>query len=95
MGIICELFPGHLQKKLGVLERRVNEIQEIRLRVGRPVIILIRGMEHFITLNGQVVASPQEGLMISKEDMEAVGAVHFCEEPSQMVEKLEEMIHGK
>jgi len=30
-----------------------------------------------------------------KEDMEAVGAVHFCEEPSQMVEKLEEMIHGK
>lgn len=30
-----------------------------------------------------------------REAMEAVGAVHFCEDPTQMTEKLEEMIHGK
>ena len=30
-----------------------------------------------------------------REDMEAVGAVHFCETPDQMVEKIEEIIHGK
>lgn len=30
-----------------------------------------------------------------REDMEAAGAFHFCENPNQMVEKIEEMIHGK
>ena len=77
MGIICELFPGQMQKMLSVLEDRLNEIQEIRLRVGRPVIIVIRGTEHFISKNGQVVKKPHEGLLISKEDMEAV-IVHIC-----------------
>ncbi len=30
-----------------------------------------------------------------RADMAAEGATHFCEETSQLVEKLEEMIHGK
>ena len=30
-----------------------------------------------------------------KEDMEAVGAVHFCEEPGDFVKKIEELIHGQ
>lgn len=30
-----------------------------------------------------------------KADMEAVGAVHFCEETTTLVEKIEELIHGQ
>ena len=30
-----------------------------------------------------------------REDLEAAGAAHFCEDPNQMVEKIEEIIHGK
>ena len=30
-----------------------------------------------------------------KEDMEAVGAVHFCEDPTTLAEKIEELIHGQ
>lgn len=30
-----------------------------------------------------------------KEDMEAVGGCYFCEETSQMAEKIEELIHGQ
>ena len=30
-----------------------------------------------------------------KEDMTAVGAAHFCENPKQLVKKIEELIHGK
>lgn len=30
-----------------------------------------------------------------REDMEAVGGTHFCEETAQLVKKIEEMIHGK
>lgn len=30
-----------------------------------------------------------------REDMAAAGALHFCENPNQMVEKIEEIIHGK
>lgn len=30
-----------------------------------------------------------------REDMEAVGAEHFCEETAQLVEKIEELIHGQ
>jgi hypothetical protein len=29
------------------------------------------------------------------EDMQAVGAAHFCNDTSLLIEKLEEMIHGK
>jgi len=30
-----------------------------------------------------------------KEDMTAVGGMHFCEAPRQLAEKIEELIHGK
>ena len=30
-----------------------------------------------------------------KEDMTAVGGMHFCEEPRHLTEKIEELIHGK
>ena len=30
-----------------------------------------------------------------REDLEAAGAVHFCEKASQMAEKIEEIIHGQ
>lgn len=30
-----------------------------------------------------------------KEDMEAVGAVHFCEETTTLAKKIEELIHGQ
>ena len=30
-----------------------------------------------------------------REDMEAVGALHFCEDTALMAEKIEELIHGK
>ena len=30
-----------------------------------------------------------------KEDMTAVGGMHFCENPWQLAEKIEELIHGK
>ena len=30
-----------------------------------------------------------------KEDMAAVGGVHFCESPKQLAKKIEELIHGK
>ena len=31
----------------------------------------------------------------NKEDMLAAGGTHFCETPQQLVEKIEELIHGK
>jgi len=30
-----------------------------------------------------------------KQDMEAAGAVHFCEDPTALAEKIEELIHGQ
>ena len=30
-----------------------------------------------------------------KEDIKAVGGTHFCENPKQLAEKIEELIHGK
>ena len=30
-----------------------------------------------------------------REDMEAVGAVHFCEDTAAFAEKIEELIHGQ
>ena len=49
MSLVYELFPGKLIDVFGCLEKHIDEMQEIRIRVNRPVTIHINGCEKIIS----------------------------------------------
>ncbi len=77
MNLLYELFPGRLIKECGVLEEKINKIQEIRLRVNRPVTIFSEGMEYYISGDGQVTGKQKNGMRIGEKDMEDI-VNHIC-----------------
>jgi len=77
MNLLYELFPGRLIKECGVLEEKISKIQEIRLRVNRPVTIFSEGMEYYISGDGQVTGKQKNGMRIGEKDMEDI-VNHIC-----------------
>ena len=77
MNLLYELFPGRLIKECGVLEEKISKIQEIRLRVNRPVTIFSEGMEYYISGDGQVTGKQKNGMKIGEKDMEDI-VNHIC-----------------
>lgn len=77
MNLLYELFPGRLIKECGVLEEKINKIQEIRLRINRPVTIFSEGMEYYISGDGQVTGKQKNGMRIGEKDMEDI-VNHIC-----------------
>ena len=47
-----------------------EDIQEIRLRSGKPLSVSVLGKEKFVTENGKITAYPQLGMVIEKDDIE-------------------------
>ena len=54
MSLIYELFPKRLLDVFSCLDQYLNDIQEIRIRVNRPVTIWIHGVEKVVLKEGQV-----------------------------------------
>ena len=77
MSLIDELFPGKMQYKFCVLSEKWNEIEEIRLRVNRPVTVRINGREHFLTKTGFLGREFMEGIRMEEDDMESI-VNHIC-----------------
>lgn len=77
MNLLYELFPGRLVKECSVLEDKMNKIQEIRLRVNRPVTVFIKGMEYYISCDGQVTKDQRNGVRMGERDMEDI-VNHIC-----------------
>ncbi len=77
MNLMYELFPGRLVKDCAVLGEEISKIQEIRLRVNRPVTVFIDGMEYYISRDGQVTGCSKNGLRLEEKDMEDI-VNHIC-----------------
>ena len=77
MNLMYELFPGRLVKDCAVLGEEISNIQEIRLRVNRPVTVFIDGMEYYISRDGQVSGCRKNGLRLEEKDMEDI-VNHIC-----------------
>ena len=77
MNLMYELFPGRLVKDCAVLGEEISKIQEIRLRVNRPVTVFIDGMEYYISRDGQVSGCRKNGLRLEEKDMEDI-VNHIC-----------------
>ena len=77
MSLVYELFPGKLIDVFGCLEKHIDEMQEIRIRVNRPVTIRINGCEKIISKEGQVGRNLQEAFCPNEKDMENI-VNHIC-----------------
>lgn len=50
---ILQLFPGSFRGYFEQVTAHCDDLSEIRIRAGRPVIICRRGKEYYLTLNGE------------------------------------------
>lgn len=88
MSLIYELFPGKLQNTFYCLEKQMNRIEEIRLRVNRPVTIMMGGVEYFVSKAGQLVNRTGEILTITPYDMENIFNHICCSSPYAYEEEI-------
>ncbi len=91
MNLMYELFPGRLINIFGILGEKINKIQEIRLRVNRPVTVFMEGEEFFLSKNGQVSTHKENRLLLEESDLEDI-VNHICHSSPYAYE--EEMKRG-
>lgn len=75
---ILHIFPDYMRKKWSNVVQRADELQEIRLRVGREIILIIGGKEQYLSKKGQVIPDIKEACFITEQDMEAI-LNHICD----------------
>ena len=74
---ILQLFP---ERQRGFWQQTASfqgDIQEIRLRAGRPIVIYMAGQELFLDRNGHFVDSPSRAVSMQSEELESLLG-HIC-----------------
>ncbi len=75
---ILHIFPDYMRDKWGGVIKQAEDLQEIRLRIGREVIVILRNEEWYLAKDGQVTKERNDACLISERDMEAI-LNHICE----------------
>ena len=75
---ILRLFPGKLREILGQVPGNFEDIQEIRLRAGRPLLLVKGNEEFFLSLSGKPVTAIDRAVSIQasqiRETVEYMGS---------------------
>lgn len=74
---VLQLFPLDRRAFWQYTAKRQEDIQEIRLRTGRPVIVLYRGKERFLDYTGSFTEKAKEAYCAGEKELEAV-LNHIC-----------------
>lgn len=74
---ILRLFPDYMRNRWEKVTARVNEIQEIRFRAGKAIMVIMNGKEYFVREDGQISADDREACRMTAQDMEAI-LNHIC-----------------
>lgn len=73
---VLKIFPARIRNVLLMAQLKMDFLQEIRMRVGQPLICLYEGREYFLSERGKLCAEGKDGLMVSREElMETVSYV--------------------
>ena len=75
---ILRIFPDYMRQLWQEVSGRAGELQEIRLRSGREVIVVMNGDERYISSGGQVVPDIRSAVRMTEQDMEAI-LNHICD----------------
>lgn len=75
---LLHIFPDYMRDEWRETAQRISEVQEIRLRAGRKIVVRMNGKERYLDENGCLVQDERQAMRISAADMEAI-LNHICE----------------
>ncbi len=64
-----KIFSMNIRTILSKICADFGQVQEIRLRVGRPMMLTYRGREYFVTEGGELKNSETSGYIVSKKEL--------------------------
>lgn len=64
-----QIFSENLRFIIKKMRVEEENLQEIRMRVEKPFLILVDGEEYFVTENGELTKKEEEGYIITKQEM--------------------------
>ncbi len=66
---LLKIFSLKLRTVLGKLQIDFNNLQEIRLRMNSPLLVIYDNKEYFITEEAKIVNAPSQGIQITKNEI--------------------------
>jgi len=67
---ILQIFSLHIRRILEQAELDFSMLQEIRLRVGRPLVVQYQNQEWFLSENGQKCKNPKQAWYVSRQELQ-------------------------
>lgn len=74
---LLQLFPAERRSFWSLTASRREQLQEIRLRVDRPVVLLLGGREIFLNACGEFQKEPDNAYCVNRQEMEEL-LNHIC-----------------
>lgn len=74
---IMRLFPQQLRFRWKEASQKADELQEIRLRCGRPVMVYVRQEEWYLEETGALTKEEKRAYILPKEELEQI-LKHIC-----------------
>lgn len=77
MNNLLQLFPAERRVFWSRTAEEQSDLQEIRIRVGRPVVLFLKGREFFLNDLGQLQGTPENAYCVTREEIENL-LNHLC-----------------
>lgn len=74
---IMQIFPGACRKFFQYVAEREQQVNEIRLRCEKPILVIEEGREWFLDKQGVYTASPEKAAIMNKDDLDRI-IQHVC-----------------
>ena len=74
---LLQLFPKERRGFWEETAKKQKQLQEIRLRCNKPIVLLMEGKEYFLDCNGMLLDNPEVGYRVEQEEIEAL-LNHIC-----------------
>lgn len=72
-----ELFPAYMRGTFGQIAEWIEQVQEVRIRINRPVFFYANGREYTISEKGEILYRPFQALKIRNDDFQKI-LEHMC-----------------
>jgi len=66
---VMKIFPQSIRNLFGQSELNLDELQEIRLRINAPLLIVYQNEEFYISKNGKISGSEENAFIITKNEI--------------------------
>ncbi|MGN0159369.1 MAG: stage III sporulation protein AA [Brotaphodocola sp.] len=66
---VIKIFSNHIRTILRCVSADFDQVQEIRLRVNAPLLIIFRNLEFYVTQEGKLTKYSEEAYVVSKQEL--------------------------